>query len=487
VATKKDLVEAYSFSRRRLVTAFVSGAPGGREVEPNRPGRAIVGGLALAVLLVAGGAVLGILKSPSTVDLDQDGVLVSEKETGADYLVLKSEGSDRTELRPLANITSAMLVIGADLKSEKVPRADLNNKKIGAPIGILDAPATPPQQADLVQTGWTACTGLVGAASRAGIKVDVSDQPQVERTPDLSFVVKTESGDTYLIAESVVGSARDAARAYAYPIPRKDVAKDRILRALAGPAADSVVSVPDQWITLFPAGGALTLKSFGLTPGDLDEPWPLRDQISGGGKAQVGDLLRAGGDDYLMTEAGALELDPFSKLLYSRLELPGGEAPRSFEAPQVPAAAKISTAASLDAYWPTVVRDQARPTLQLCAQLDVGDRQPGVVLARAELDSEASAVGVGPDAVDRSVDSGAGSFVQSGSWSGRGPTSPVLVDARGYAYAVGPGDEAARLGYSGVDRVVVPQDWLDLFKPGVALTIDAARCPPTSKSDGSCS
>ena len=87
MATKKDLVEAYSFSRRRLVTAFVSGAPGGREVEPTRPGRAIVGGLALAVLLIAGGAVLGIIKSPSTVDLDKADVLVSEKETGADYLV----------------------------------------------------------------------------------------------------------------------------------------------------------------------------------------------------------------------------------------------------------------------------------------------------------------------------------------------------------------------------------------------------------------
>ena len=46
MATKRDLVEAHQFSRRRLVTAFVSGAPGGREVEPARPGRTIVGGLA---------------------------------------------------------------------------------------------------------------------------------------------------------------------------------------------------------------------------------------------------------------------------------------------------------------------------------------------------------------------------------------------------------------------------------------------------------
>ena len=43
MATKKDLVEAHAFSRRRLVTAFVSGAPGGREVEPVRPGRVLIG------------------------------------------------------------------------------------------------------------------------------------------------------------------------------------------------------------------------------------------------------------------------------------------------------------------------------------------------------------------------------------------------------------------------------------------------------------
>ena len=63
----------------------------------------------------------------------------------------------------------------------------------------------------------------------------------------------------------------------------------------------------------------------------------------------------------------------------------------------------------------------------------------------------------------------------------------VLVDARGYAYPVGPGEETGKLGYADVDPVVVPQDWLDLFQPGVPLTVDAARCPPTSSSDGSCS
>jgi len=64
MTTRRDLVEAYSFNRRRLVTAFISGAPGGREIEPARPGRTIVWGLALAVLVVAGAAIVRTL-SPS--------------------------------------------------------------------------------------------------------------------------------------------------------------------------------------------------------------------------------------------------------------------------------------------------------------------------------------------------------------------------------------------------------------------------------------
>jgi hypothetical protein len=73
VGTQRDLVEAQSFNRRRLVTAFVSGAPGGREVEPARPGRTLVAGLALAALLMAGAAVSGALQSRTPADGDDPG------------------------------------------------------------------------------------------------------------------------------------------------------------------------------------------------------------------------------------------------------------------------------------------------------------------------------------------------------------------------------------------------------------------------------
>ena len=102
MATKKDLVEAYSFSRRRLVTAFISGAPGGREVEPARPGRTIVGGLALAVLLIAGAAIAGIFAPRAPDDWASQGLVLS-KEDGNAYVILEDEGDP--VLRPVINIT----------------------------------------------------------------------------------------------------------------------------------------------------------------------------------------------------------------------------------------------------------------------------------------------------------------------------------------------------------------------------------------------
>ena len=115
MATKRDLVEAHAFSRRRLVTAFVSGAPGGREVEPVRPGRTIVGGVALSVLLVAAAAITGVFSDRPDSDWDAPGLVIS-KELGAAYVILDEDLADDElpELRPVLNITSAQLILGAE-------------------------------------------------------------------------------------------------------------------------------------------------------------------------------------------------------------------------------------------------------------------------------------------------------------------------------------------------------------------------------------
>jgi glycerol uptake facilitator-like aquaporin len=66
MASNKDLVEASSFGRRRLVRAFVSGTSAGQPGEPVSPVRTIVVGFLLALLLLAGAAVTRYVASPAT-------------------------------------------------------------------------------------------------------------------------------------------------------------------------------------------------------------------------------------------------------------------------------------------------------------------------------------------------------------------------------------------------------------------------------------
>lgn len=61
MVTAHDLAEARAYERRRLVTAFVTGAPPERTTTPPSTGRALLGGLALAVLLAAGSVIASVI------------------------------------------------------------------------------------------------------------------------------------------------------------------------------------------------------------------------------------------------------------------------------------------------------------------------------------------------------------------------------------------------------------------------------------------
>ena len=480
MATKKDLVEAYSFSRRRLVTAFVSGAPGGREVEPARPGRAVIGGMAIAVLLLAGAAVLNILGSP--VELDETKAqLISEKESGADYVLIETPGTDGLTLRPVINITSAMLLLGSDLEPLVVPRDKLTGLTPGQPIGILQAPATPPPLDKLVGTGWTACTGAVGGQS-VGIKVSVSATPAAVPTPGVSVVVRAvgpdpdDAGTLYLIAESARDAADDAPRAYAYEVPDAGGRTDVLLGAVAASSRAQAIDVPAAWVTTFPAGGALDLRSFGLRARDVGRPVPgLADD-----DLEVGDVLEVGDRTYLLSADGtALLLDEFAARVYLD-SVPDGRRPVSSSTLPVEAGSDDLIAATR---WPEEPTDQ-QPNGEVCSLLEAAPgASPSVVLGRAVPGGRSSAEGIaaaGPPVAE--VDPGAGALVRSGGWSDVEAPTRVLVDDRAYAYPVAGEEEAARLGYGAVPAEVVPDSWLELFAPGVLLSIDAARCPPTSQA-----
>lgn len=465
MATKKDLVEAYSFSRRRLVTAFVSGAPGGREVEPSRPGRAIVGGIALAVLLIAGGAVAGVFKSRPDADWRSTGLVIS-KEEDQYYVIINNDDGEDPLLRPVSNITSAQLILGVDQsESREVPEEEIQQEERGAPIGILEAPATVPSTSNLIQDGWTACTG-----DRMGTRVNAAEEPQVEQVAGGGLVVEND-GTLYLIAEET--PLGDEA-AHAYALGKKN--PGNVLGALRLPfSTEGALPVSNDFLTLFPEGAPLTLESFGI--GEVGERVLYAGREGIPIDAKIGDFYTQSGAVLVLTADGPVQFSDFAFAVYSGLTFPKKvKPPGELTLVEDPTIDVRSAAYEGEAHWPETTLSQVGG--QYCAQLSlVVGESPTVRLVQLP-QGDASAEGVAPDERDPLVDSGKGAFVLSGGWESTDSGAPVLIDDRGFSHSLVGALAVEYLGYDVEDAPVVPDTWIKLFKPGVALSRDAALCPP---------
>ncbi|WP_028653139.1 type VII secretion protein EccB [Nocardioides halotolerans] len=465
MATKKDLVEAYSFSRRRLVTAFLSGAPGGREVEPSRPGRTVVGGLALAVLLVAGAAIASVLSARTPEDWNRVGLVVTRGDQPATYVILEED--DPPELIPVINITSAQLILGADVKATSVDQEVVDEQTPGIPIGILGAPQTLPRPRQFIQTGWTACTN-----DDVGIAVDVSDEERV--TPTTSAAIVVHSAERYwLIATSSSREAREQ-RAYRYPIAESE--GDNLLIDYGLGQKVEAIDVPAQWLALFPEGGE-------IGPGGFDLPHLGRKAVDAPvPDARVGDYVVDGDRAAMVIDGGWQPLDPFALAVLENSSFKHG--PRLLEGVGLPASYAETTYTG--AHWP----DTALGPLNSapCAQLDVAAGQaPRVWLAGSPTaDAESPEAGAEGEiaAAQRTVslDRGRGAFVQVGTWDETESDSTIVIDPLGKAYPlVGGPITLEKLGYDESTAPVVPDEWAGLFDEGVALSTSAALCPPANQ------
>lgn len=486
MATKKDLVEAYAFSRRRLVTAFVSGAPGGREVEPARPGRTIVGGLALAVLLAAGAAIAGVFAPRTPTDWLQSGLIVS-KETGQAYVILGEDGElpeedEPVELRPVINITSARLILGPDVEPTLISQSTIDDQQVGEDIGILGAPATLTAPDLLLETGWTSCT-----ADGAGMRVRVASNPGVAPADGRQLLVRSQ-GDYWLVAQPPDDDT-GAHGAYAYRVPPQVAGRndrtDTMLTALDAGSRAAAVKVPRDWLNLFPAGGDLDWSSF-----ELDRVGERADGAGDPGsgipqQAEIGDVLTSESEgSVLLTDDGPADLDPFALAVYENIETP-----RGFVDPIA-----VDTLPSRgfgespfeDTHWPSSLLTELGDT-DPCAQLVTADDEvPTAQLAQTP-DEDAAADGVAPGRKVVAVDPGRGAFVLSGSWEDPTHGSPYVVDAKGRANPLSGADAVDQLGYADYPVPVVPDSWMSLFDDGVELSTDAALCPPAEPGTGGAS
>lgn len=472
MATKKDLTEAYAFSRRRLVTAFVSGAPGGREVEPARPGRTIVGGLALAVLLIAGAAVAGVF-SPR-VDpawADKPGLIIS-KESGAAYVITEVEEGEDPVLRPVINITSAKLILGAEATPTIIPDEYIDRQLRGDDIGILGAPANVPGTDRLIDDGWTACTD-----PDHGMSLDVSASSRVDPVEGGGLLVQVEGdGDdaVYVIAEAAREDP-EIPRASSYRVPSTR-ARDNLLGALGLPEAASVTVVPEEWLALFPRGGDLTRAAFDLS--GAGRPADYATGLPELGDAEIGDLVSTPSEELLLTAEGPVELTEFAYAVYLH-----SAQPRVFELDSPPVLVRGEPRYD-EARWPL---ESITPVPgQLCAQLVTAAGEPPGVRIAQNPTGDASAELVVPGRRSVTVDDGAGAYVLSGGWDQAVGGEPHLLDAKGQRYPLVGADTAALLGYGEYAAPHVPDSWVELFRVGVPLSENEALCPPRLDQDDPC-
>jgi type VII secretion protein EccB len=191
--TQRDHVHAHQFQMGRMSSALVLGDPTSAENPSNRSMVGLLVGLVLAVLIVAGFAVYGLLVPGGSKAWSAEGAIIVEKETGNRYVYLNGS------LRPTLNLTSAMLIEGPSSKIQLTSRNSLKGVPHGSPIGIAGAPQSVPAPGSIVTGGWLAClSGSVGGpADGVSLNLDpaaVSRQLGADR-----FMLVNAGGDDYLV------------------------------------------------------------------------------------------------------------------------------------------------------------------------------------------------------------------------------------------------------------------------------------------------
>lgn len=451
MSTKKDLVEAHSFTRRRLVTAFVSGAPGGREVEPTKPGRALGGGLALALLLCAGGLIAGWFGNRAASDWLDPGLIISEN--GTRYVI--TDDSDPPVLHRVPNYATALLLLGPSPEPNSVPDEDISEQEIGQDIGIVGAPDIVPEESTLIDEGWTACVD-----ERTGVRATISQTPGVTRLDGgEAFVVRNDGDGSYWLVGQAPATVDDFGSTYRFRLPQTKQALINVLDRLGLGTPDQARSVPETWLNLFPAGTSLADSAIGVPRGGRPTYGDLPPE------AKLGTLVEFDGRSYLLAEDGAVAVTDFQRQLVLGLR------------PHAPVqVGSLPTAdGDLPGDWPT-----ATPTTmtgEFCAQLMPREGEPPAIWMATDPDEQASAADVPQGRTAPVVDAYHGGLMRFGSFEDSSGGSTFLIDGQGVAFPLLGAEVPTQLGYAGHEIRTAPDAWLDLYREGVELSVAAAREP----------
>ncbi|TGO06398.1 type VII secretion protein EccB [Serinibacter arcticus] len=460
MASKKELVEAQSFSRRRLLTAFVSGAPGGRELEPTSPVRGVVAGVVLAVLVVAGGLGSGLLNR-GLPDGWENGRIMLVGDNAARYV------TDDGQLVPILNMASARLLVEPGAPIHTVRASLVEGIPVLAPAGIVGAPDNLPGTDRLVDDGWQACLALDGGTATSLGSSDGAASGDSGAADD--DAVAAPAGPPASMLALVGDQVHLVQGGYSYLLGGGEE-QSGLLREL-GFGPDSPRPAREEWLALVTPGE--TLAPYlpegvgGVPAGDLG-------QIAG---VTVGTVVQREetGQEYVALADGRLApLNSFTAAIYRTA--PGVGAPVSVPANALASVADVPAAETpFPRDWPQELGVPLTDAQPACAELSVADFGATLVAGDGDV----------PERSGVTVAQGGGALALFAAEADTTSGPVRFVDENGTAYAVeaaGGGtrqDALNRLFSTGgsdvVVPVVVPYAWGDLFASGPTLSIEAAQ------------
>lgn len=467
--SRRDQVQSYQFFVQRLTSALVAREPDPEAAPFRRLGGAGVGGIFVAVLILAGAGVYGILRPGGATNWKKADSVIVEKETGTRYVFRDGR------LHPVANYASALLALGSS-STMQVSRNSLTGTPRGSLIGIPDAPDALPDPKRMLGGPWTLCTQPTRNASGGTVAttvLTVGRQVSGGRDPgDTALLVRDDATDVlHLIWRDHRYQIRD---------------EETVLEGLTM-TSEPVVSAGGAWLNALPAGENIAARTLS---GRGNPSSAVPDGVVG----RVYVVESESGDrQYYLAKAAALvpisELqasvqlaDPATRAAYQGSEL------RVVRLAADTAAAAPKEEARTDGQYAAPERrpDIARLTGNqpaVCAEYAPGEDQPEVALdARMEPITEpVSTAGRTRDGVplaDRVVvEPGHGVLVRAMD-SPDAPTGTVnLVTDLGYRYPLAGDEVAGVLGYGAASVVELPSSLVVRLPSGPVLDPGTAKDP----------
>jgi type VII secretion protein EccB len=456
MASVRDQVEAYNFASRRQVLALLQGDDS-VSIDPRRRlNRSLMGGLLLAVVVLAATGVAGFLSGGSSDSVPSDGVIVDD-DTGGAYVRIGDV------LHPALNITSAKLIAGHQVTT--VSSSALRSLPRGLPVGIPGAPDSLPPSGDLTKRAWSVCTiASEASAARAQVLVSVGAPVPAPLPASGGLVVQAPDATVWLLTNG-----------QRYQVTDENVSGVLSLNQVPPLPIDADV------LDLVPEGPPLDLPHI---PGAGEAPL-----VSLPFKAVVGDLVSVKNGTnqpglYVVMQDGVAPVDPFAFAV-----LASGSHDTHDEAPGAIASVASTSRPVIPPLWPRQALGQpvSPPAANepFCITYDPQAPRTGaawpvtfskpstVPLGQHATPVAASGASLPTTATGVAVPSGGGALVKAVGSGGVDAVYTLVTDS-GLRFAITNADAVGRLGYDPTAAVPVPLPFVNLLPAGPGLDPTAA-------------